>query len=51
LDILIPSQKVVGVAQLVEHWTVDPAVTGSIPVVHPIITVAPVAQRDRATDF
>ncbi len=27
----------VGVAQLVEHWTVDPVVVGSIPIIHPRI--------------
>ena len=39
----------VGVAQLVEHRVVAPAVVGSNPITHPIF--APVAQLDRAPDF
>jgi hypothetical protein len=41
----------VRIAQLVEHRIVDPGVAGSIPVSHPILKFAPVAQLDRASDF
>jgi hypothetical protein len=41
----------VRIAQLVEHRIVDPGVAGSIPVSHPILKLAPVAQLDRASDF
>ena len=36
LKIMIIIKNMVGVAQLVEHWVVAPAVAGSNPVTHPI---------------
>src|SRR4051812_14736747 len=33
-----PSDRMVGIAQLVERWIVDPVVAGSIPVTHPLET-------------
>ena len=38
----------VGIAQLAEHWTVAPAVAGSIPVSHPRFWLEIVASRTNA---
>jgi ATP-dependent Clp protease adaptor protein ClpS len=34
----VPDQRLVGVAQLVEHWLVVPVAAGSSPVIHPNAT-------------